>query len=188
VRRIDAAITGRECLRRSEALRDVVTQVAETLKAQPSELLQKAEGVNAELRGLRRELEQLQDKMRLGEIDGLLAAAQEVGGLKVVTARKDGASADDLRRMGDFIRDRDAGAVAVLASVEGDKITFLAVCGRDAVAKGVKAGDIIRRVTEICGGKGGGKPDSAMGGGRDIAMLDQALAHVGHMVSEKLGL
>ena len=77
---------------------------------------------------------------------------------------------------------------ALLASVNGEKITFLAVCGKEAVAKGVKAGDIIKAITAICGGKGGGKPDSAMGGGTDVLKLDDALAKVDDLVAEKLGL
>lgn len=67
---------------------------------------------------------------------------------------------------------------AVLASVKDGKITFLAVCGKDAVAAGVKAGDIIRQVTALTGGKGGGKPTAPMGGGHDLLMLDNALAMV----------
>ena len=77
---------------------------------------------------------------------------------------------------------------AVLSAVNDGKITFLAVCGKEAVAKGIKAGDIIKAVTAICGGKGGGKPDSAMGGGTDISKLDNALACVDDFVSQKLGL
>ena len=78
--------------------------------------------------------------------------------------------------------------VAVLASVNGEKITFLAVCGKEAVKRGVKAGDIIKQVSAIAGGSGGGKPDSAMGGGKDVLMLDNALAMVDNVVSMKLGL
>ena len=73
-------------------------------------------------------------------------------------------------------------------AVSGEKITFLAVCGKEAVQKGVKAGDIIKSVTAICGGKGGGKPDSAMGGGSNILKLDDALASVDDFVAAKLGL
>jgi len=112
-----------------------------------------------------------------------------VGALRVVTVTLPGeAGTEDMRRMGDFLRDRAANIVAVLASVHKDKITFLAVCGKEAVAAGVKAGDIIRQGTAITGGKGGGKPDSAMGGGKDVLMLDNALAMVDNFVAMKLGL
>ena len=91
-----------------------------------------------------------------------------------------------LRQMGDVLRDKDASVVAVLATVNEGKITFLAVCGKEAVSKGVKAGDIIKNVTTICGGKGGGKPDSAMGGGNDVTKVDNALAIVDDYVVSKL--
>ena len=87
--------------------------------------------------------------------------------------------------MGDFLRDKDQTVVAVLSAVREEKITFLAVCGKEAVAKGIKAGDIIKSVTAICGGKGGGRPDSAMGGGTDVLKLDDALAALDDFVAEK---
>ena len=77
--------------------------------------------------------------------------------------------------------------VGVLASVQGEKVTFLAVCGKEAVARGVKAGDLVKAVSAICGGKGGGKPDSAMGGGTELLKVDDALAAVDDFVAEKLG-
>ena len=93
---------------------------------------------------------------------------------------------DALRQIGDFLRDKDPAVVAVLATVRDGKITFLSVCGKDAVAAGVRAGDIIRAVTSICGGKGGGKPDSAMGGGSDLLKLDDAMAIVDDFVAGKV--
>ena len=102
----------------------------------------------------------------------------------MVTAKVDG-DANALRKLGDALRDKDSRIVAVMAAVNGEKITFQCVCGKDAVAKGVKAGDIIRTITAIAGGKGGGKPDSAMGGGNDISKLEAALAAVEGYVAEK---
>ena len=81
-----------------------------------------------------------------------------------------------------------ARAAGRVSAVREGKITFLAVCGKEAVAKGVRAGDIIKSVTAICGGKGGGRPDSAMGGGADVLKLDDALASVDNFVHAKLGL
>ena len=116
-----------------------------------------------------------------------LMGAKDVGGLKVVTATLGDVEADTLRKMGDFLRDKDASVAAVLSSVKDGKITFLAVCGKEAVKRGIKAGDLIKHVTAICGGKGGGKPDSAMGGGSDVLKLDDALASVDDFVHGKLG-
>lgn len=93
--------------------------------------------------------------------------------------------ANSLRQLGDMLRDKDPAVVAVLALV-GEKVTFQAVCGKEAVARGVKAGDIIKTIAPICGGRGGGKPDSAMGGGSDLEKVDQALAQVKALVAAKV--
>ena len=92
-----------------------------------------------------------------------------------------------MRKQGDFLRDKEPGVVGVLASVNDGKVTLLAVCGKDAVAKGVKAGDIIKAIAPICGGKGGGKPDSAMGGGTEVSKVDDALAAVDDLVLKVIG-
>ena len=123
----------------------------------------------------------------LQNAEGFLASAKTVGELHIVTTTLTEATPDEMRQIGDFLRDKDEKIVAVLATVKGEKITFLAVCGKAAVAKGVKAGDIIRQVCTICGGKGGGKPDSAMGGGSDLLKMDDALASVDDLVASKLG-
>ena len=136
---------------------------------------------------LRTSLDKFKAEASLGEARQFLMSAKDVGGLKVLTANKNGMDANALRQMGDFLRDKEPGVVAVLSSVNGEKITFLAVCGKDAVAKGIKAGDLVKNVCAICGGKGGGKPDSAMGGGNDLLKVDDALASVDDFVASKLG-
>ena len=123
----------------------------------------------------------------LGEARQFLASAKTVKDLHVLATTRNGVDTAELRTMGDFLRDKDPKAVAVIASINGEKITFLAVCGKEAVARGIKAGDLVRHVSAICGGKGGGKPDSAMGGGSDPLKVDDALASVDDFVSEKLG-
>ena len=88
--------------------------------------------------------------------------------------------------MGDTLRDKAPNLVAVLSSVNGDKFSFLAICGKEAIAKGMKAGELVKQVCAACGGSGGGKPDSAMGGGKDATKVDNALALVDDFVAEKL--
>ena len=187
VRRIEA-VTGLEFFRENEENNRKLLAMADMLKTSPNEVVEKAKGALDNLRELRRRVDALQDKIRSGEIDSFVAGAHSVGDLKVITATVQATTTDGLRRMGDFLRDREPGVVAVLASVNEGKITFLAVCGAKAVKVGVKAGDIIRQVTAITGGKGGGKPDSAMGGGSDVLMLDNALAMVDNFVAMKLGI
>ena len=137
---------------------------------------------------MRHTIEKFKTREAAGETERILFGAHEVGGLRVLTATVPEADAAKLRQRGDQLRDKAPTVVAVLAAVNDGKITFLAACGKDAVAKGVKAGDIIKAVAPICGGKGGGKPDSAMGGGSDVLKLDNALATVDDFVSQKLGL
>ena len=88
--------------------------------------------------------------------------------------------------MGDTLRDKAPNVVAVLSTVSGDKLTFLAICGKEAIAKGMKAGELVKMVCSACGGSGGGKPDSAMGGGKEITKLDDALAMVDNYVNSKI--
>jgi alanyl-tRNA synthetase len=135
---------------------------------------------------LKRRVEQYKAKEAAGEVDRFLFGAHNIGGLKVLTVVVPEADPNKLRQMGDMLRDKDASVAAVLATVNGDKVTFLAVCGKDAVAKGIKAGELVKLVCTACGGSGGGKPDSAMGGGKDATKVDNALALVDDFVSSKV--
>ena len=185
VRRIEAT-TGRASLELMSRNQEMLFQAAAALKAKPSELRERAEAVMGEVKQLHQMVEKFKAKDALGEAERIMFGAHEVGGLKVLTATVPDADAARLRTMGDMLRDKDPKVVAVLAAVNGGKITFLAVCGKEAVGKGIKAGDIIKQVSAIAGGSGGGKPDSAMGGGKDPLMVDNALAMVDNFVSMKL--
>ena len=187
VRRIEAT-TGRASLETMNRNQELIFRAAAALKAKPVELREKAEAVMGEMKALRQHVEKLLAKEAAGETDRILFGAHEVGELKVITATVPEADGGRLRQMGDILKDREPNVVAVLAAVNGEKITFLCVCGKDAVKKGIKAGDIIKQVSAIAGGSGGGKPDSAMGGGKDPLMVDNALAMVDNVVSMKLGL
>ena len=187
VRRIEAT-TGAQSLEIMNRNQALLFEAAAVLKAKPVELREKAEQNMAELREMRHTIEKFRAKEAAGETERFLMGGHAVGDLKVLTATLPNADAAKLRQMGDMLRDKEPNVVAVLSTVNDGKITFLAVCGKEAVAKGVKAGDMIKNVTAICGGKGGGKPDSAMGGGSDVLKLDDALAKVDDLVAEKLGL
>ena len=184
VRRIEAS-TGYGTLAILNRNHTTLLKIAEVLKANPAELLQKAEQQVQEIREMRQTIEKLKAREFLSKADQFLLSAKDVKGLKVVAMSQKDLSADDMRKMGDFLRDKEPTVAALLASVSGEKITFLAVCGKEAVARGVKAGDIIKAIAPICGGKGGGKPDSAMGGGSDLLKLDDALAALDDFVAEK---
>ena len=185
VRRIEAT-TGQASLDVMNRNQEMLFQAAAALKAKPGELREKAEQTMAEVKSLHQMVEKFKAKESAGEADRFLFGARQVGELKVLTATIADADANKLRQMGDMLRDKAPNVVAVLATVNGEKITFLAVCGKEAVAKGIKAGEIIKNVTAICGGKGGGKPDSAMGGGTNVLKLDDALASIDDFVAGKL--
>ena len=187
VRRIEAT-TGLKSLETMNRNQEKLFEAAAVLKTKPAELREKAEQTIAELRELRHMVEKFKAKEAAGETDRFLMGGHAVGDLKVLTATIPNADAQKLRQMGDMLRDKQPNVVAVLSAVNGEKITFLAVCGKEAVAKGLKAGDLVKQVCCCCGGKGGGKPDSAMGGGSDLLKLDDALAQVDDFVAGKLGL
>ena len=155
VRRIEA-ITGKACLERMERNQTMLLEAAAKLKTKPIELGSRIQAQLEELRELRRTIEAYKAKETVGEIDRILFGSHNVDGLKVITASVPNADTGRLRQMGDVLRDKDASVVAVLATVNEGKITFLAVCGKNAIAKGVKAGDLVKNVCTICGGKGGG--------------------------------
>ena len=185
VRRIEA-ITGKECLADMERNRYLVYTTCAELKTKPAELIDKIHVQVDEIKALKRTIESFKAKEAAGEVDRFLFGSRNVGGIKVLTAVVPEADANKLRQMGDMLREKDPNVAAVLASVNTDKLTFLAVCGKEAVSRGIKAGDLVRQVCTFCGGSGGGKPDSAMGGGKDVTKLDNALALVDDFVTSKL--
>ena len=186
VRRIEATV-GKQTAETIHQNQQVLVRLAQMFKTNVGEIETRIQQQMNEMKELRTALDKFKAEASLGEARQFLMSAKEIGGLKVVTASKDGLDANALRQMGDFLRDKEPAVVAVLSSINGEKVTFLAVCGPDAVKKGIKAGDLVKNVCAICGGKGGGKPDSAMGGGNDLLKVDDALASVDDFVASKLG-
>ena len=141
-----------------------------------------------EMKAMRKELQTLSRGQIKEEAEALYQKTGVMStGVRLIVERRKDADSDYLRGLGDALKERGEDVVAVLCAETEGKITFQAVCGKAAVAKGVKAGDIIKHVTAICGGSGGGKPDAAMGGGKDAGKIDEALASVGAFVAEKTG-
>ena len=185
VRRIEA-ITGKACLNEMEVARQRVYNACAILKTKPADLANKLESQVEEIKALKKVIESFKAKENAGAADRFLVGAHTIGDLKVFTANIPDADAGKLRQMGDTLRDKAPNLVAVLSAVNGDKISFLAICGKEAIAKGMKAGELVKQVCAACGGSGGGKPDSAMGGGKDMSKIDDALALVDNYVNSKL--
>ena len=186
VRRIEAT-TGRVSIDETRHGRNTLLKAAQFFKTAPGSILERMEQQANEMKELRQTLEKFKTEASLGEARQVMASAKTVGGLHIITGTRQNMDANALRAMGDFMRDKDPSVVAVLASINGEKVSFLSVCGKEAVAKGIKAGDLVKAVSAVCGGKGGGKPDSAMGGGTDLLKVDDALATVDDFVAAKLG-
>ncbi len=184
VRRIEA-ITGKEVLAQLHQSSDLIRRVSAIIKANPANLEEKITQFANELRGLKKLVEKLQAQNLKAEADRILFGAKTIKGIKVITAIVPEASADALRQMGDMLRDKEANVAAVLCSTAEGKITVSSVCGDEAIKHGIRAGDLVKHVTSIAGGSGGGKPERAMGGAKDELMLDNALASIDNFVDEK---
>ena len=185
VRRIEA-VTGKKCMEKMAQDRERLYKAAGALKVKPTELGDRIAAQVEEIKELKRSIDTFKARETAGEADRFLFGARNVGGVHVITATVNTGDSQQLRQMGDLLRDKDPDVVAVLCAVNEGKITFLAVSGKNAVAKGLRAGDLVKLVCTACGGSGGGKPDSAMGGGKDESKVDDALALVDDFVASKL--
>lgn len=173
VRRIEA-VTGLNVLEYLREKENIVSGVAAVLKAGEHELVHKAESAVAQTKALAKEVEALNGKLSFAKLDGIVKGAEEIGGKLVMIARVDAAS-DTLRSMCDALRDKYANGVALLAGVSDGKVAIAAGVGKEAVAAGVRAGDLVKVAAVICGGGGGGRPDSATAGGKDTSKIGDAL-------------
>mgnify|MGYP004513037491 FL=1 len=182
VRRIEA-LTGRKFLELFEERQKTLNDTAAALKTTPTDLVQRADQVVEEIRGLTRNVDSLNSKIAEMKLSELLNAAENVNGVSVIAAKLDD-TPEVMRSIGDILKERNANGVAVLATVTGEsKIQLLCVAGKDAVKAGAHAGKIIKEVAKLCGGGGGGRPDSASAGGKKPEKLDEALQAVCSVVA-----
>ncbi len=175
VRRIEA-VTGLGVLSLLAEKDHLIAETARGLRANsPADLPAKAAGMQQEAAKLKKEIEGLQAKLALGKLDAILASSQTVGAVKLCTADIKDMSVETARSLCDKLRDRDAAIVAVLSVQDGEKLNFVACCGKDAVKAGAHAGMLLKEVSAVTGGKGGGRPDAATSGGKDTAKVPEAL-------------
>ncbi len=174
VRRVEA-ICANAVLAKIAELENTITSVAEALKSAPKEVVIKANNQTEEIKALKAELSAMNSKMARLDAAEYINEAVELGGIKFVAKVVKNSDGNGLRAICDEIRGMDSNVAAVLATVNGEKIVFTATCGKDVVARGIKAGDMVREAAKTAGGNGGGKPDFAMAGGNDVSKLDEAL-------------
>ena len=177
VRRIEGT-TGLGVLSLLEEKESLIAETARELKTQDSRAIaKKASSLTGELKEAKRELESLNSKLSEMRTESLIESAKDVGPYKLLTA-KVAMRPDGARALCDTVKAKFANAVAVFAAVSDGKLNFVASAGSEAVKCGAHAGNILKEISVICGGKGGGRPDSAMSGGRDLDKIETALSEV----------
>ena len=184
MRRIEA-ISGRAAERMVWERFKREERLAQTLQTSPAEVEERVQSLMADLDSLQRAQEAMERRLSLQAAEGLLTQTQDVDGVTVLSARATAASADSLREVGDYLRDKLGSGVVVLGAVINDRPMLVAMVTRDLVeSRGLNASDIARGAARVVGGGGGGRPDVAQAGGRDASKLDDALAQVPNLVRE----
>ena len=174
VRRI-TAVTGTNLLANYQASEALIKFSAAALKTGISDVKEKIESLVADNKAKDKEIQALNAEITKFKSADMFSKPVVVNGLEVYIAKLDGTTPDALRSMGDDLKNKADNVVGVIAGVNGEKASIVAVCGKEAIAGGVKAGDVVREVAKLAGGGGGGRPDSAMAGAKDISKLDDAL-------------
>ncbi len=183
VRRIEA-VTGRGVLDYIAKNDKLIVDTAVALKTNlVNEIDKKAEALMAQAKDYERQIETFKSKMAAAKVNNIMTGIKHIGDLNVLIAQVDGMAVDEMKTMADKIKAEVENSVAVLATVNDGKITFVAMASKAAVEKGVHCGTIIREITAVAGGKGGGKPDMAQGGGTDVSKVDDALAKVDDVIN-----
>ena len=186
VRRI-TAVTGSGFLQLFNNYENLIKSTADTLKCSFFDISDKAEALSNTLKDAQRQIDALSDKLASGKVSSILDNAVSVGDIRVATCVFDKTGGDQLKKMADSIKADNSDVVLVIASKDEGKITFVAAAGEKAVRSGVHAGNLVRSVAEMTGGKGGGKPDMAMAGGKDVSKLSEALDSVKDIVKNMIG-
>ena len=174
VRRI-TAITGSNLIAHVYKTDALMSFVAGLLKTSANEIETRLTDIVEESKAKDKTIKALEDELAKMKSAEVLSAPQDIDSLAFYCGTLNDVAPDALRSMGDDLKTKGDNVVAVIAGVNGDKANIVAVCGKDAIAKGVKAGDVVREVAKLAGGGGGGRPDSAMAGCKDVSKLGSAM-------------
>ena len=188
VRRI-TGITSLGVLKFLEEKEALIAHAAKALKANnPADIAERASSVMTELSAQKKQIESLNSKLASGKTDELVSSAIPLGNVKLIAADLGEMAPGAARELSDKLRDKYSDTVSVLALCAGDKVNFIASCGKDAVGAGAHAGRLVGEVAAVTGGRGGGRPDSAMSGGRDVSKVAEALEAAKDILAKQLGL
>ena len=185
IRRIEA-VTGVKCYEMNKADRCLINEAASALKTPKDKIVERIEALHAEVKSLEKELADI-EKAKAGSFaDSAVSGAKDIGGVKAVIASCDAADAAALRDTADKIRDKLDCGVVFLAANGGDKLLFTAMATKSANEKGAHCGNIIKEAAKVAGGGGGGRPDMAQAGGKDVSKLSEALAKAEEVLASQV--
>lgn len=184
VRRIEG-VTGYNVILQMREKSKLIDDVSSVLKTNPSDLLNRAEGIVAELKDARHEIDSLKSKLAKNSVDDILGNTEDIGGVKVVTnILDDNIDMNTMREIGDNIKNKIPNAFVVLASKIGEKVNLISMASKEAIDKGANAGAVISEIAKQLGGGGGGKPDSAQAGGKKPEKTEEVMKNVSDILKK----
>ena len=184
VRRIEG-VTGYNVILQMREMSKLIDDVSSVLKTNPSDLLNRAEGIVAELKDARHEIDSLKSKLAKNSVDDILGNTEDIGGVKVVTKiLDDNIDMNTMREIGDNIKNKIPNAFVVLASKIGEKVNLISMASKEAIDKGANAGAVISEIAKQLGGGGGGKPDSAQAGGKKPEKTEEVMKNVSDILKK----
>jgi alanyl-tRNA synthetase len=186
VRRIEA-LTGEAAIKYFNEREELLNEIAAVLKSSPQDSVKRIEALATELKNAEKEIENLRSKLVSSSIEDVLSNAVEIKGVKVVTARFDQLDMEALRNTSDLIKNKMGSAVVVLATSYGGKVNFVVTATKDLIPKGIHSGNIIKEVAKTAGGGGGGRPDMAQAGAKDVSKIDEALKMALKIIETQIG-
>ena len=183
VRRIEAA-TGLEILNLLAEKQTLIEKTAKEMKvANPADIAKRASQMATELKNANSEIESLEAKIANAKLSSINSSAKDVSGISVIVTKVEGITIDAARGLCDEIKVETPASVTVFAIVNDGKANLVCACGKEAVAKGMNAGKIVKEMATICGGGGGGRPDSATAGIKDISKYPEAEARLPEIIA-----
>ena len=185
VRRIEA-LTGQGALSYLNRMQTVTNELSRSLRVPVDGLVDQVRALQEEIRERDRVIEQLRVSLASSDLDSVLSSASDVDGFKVIASRVPANDRDTMLQIGDRLRDRLGSGVIVIGSVIDDKPALLAMVTKDLTGRGLSAGKLIQEITPVVGGRGGGRPELAQGGGTDPNKLDDALGSVATIVKQQI--
>lgn len=184
VRRIEA-VTGHGAVAHVNETEEMVKGLAASLKCRVADVPARLEALQAELKAAQKKAEELAGEIAKAQVSDVADKVKDVKGVAVLAQKVNADSMDALRNLGDQMRDK-VGGVVVLAAAISDKVSILTMATKDAVAKGVHAGNVVKAVAKICGGGGGGRPDMAQAGAKDASKIDEALSAAYGIIEDQI--